>query len=125
MTERNERIHDLCLQWEKSTQLLKEARERDLAELHKQVRHLEEEVIPALRARADAAEAREKQLRNELTVSTVLTAVPLALPLSAREVKESGHWLQKPPNEGKIKVQTRKEDQRELTLCVCVLFCIV
>ena len=69
VTERNERIHDLCLQWEKSTQLLKEARERDLAELHKQIRHLEEEVVPTLRARAEAAEAREKQLRNELTVS--------------------------------------------------------
>ena len=69
VTERNERIHDLCLQWEKSTQLLKEARERDLAELHKQIRHLEDEVIPALRARAEAAEAREKQLRNELTVA--------------------------------------------------------
>ena len=49
--------------------MLKEARERDLAELHKQIRHLEDEVIPTLRARAEAAEAREKQLRNELVVA--------------------------------------------------------
>lgn len=69
VTERNERIHDLCLQWEKSTALLKEARERDLAALHKRLRHLEEDVIPGLRSRAEAAEAREKQLRNELTVA--------------------------------------------------------
>ena len=57
------------MQWEKSTALLKEARERDLAVLNKRLRHLEEEVIPGLRARAEAAEAREKQLRNELTVA--------------------------------------------------------
>ncbi|QDZ18650.1 hypothetical protein HOP50_02g11530 [Chloropicon primus] len=69
VTERNERIHDLCLQWEKSTSLLKEARERDLAELQKQIRHLEEEVIPPIRSRAEAAEAREKQMKNELTVA--------------------------------------------------------
>ena len=69
LVERNERIHDLCTQWERSTAELKTARDREVAKLVERVRHLEENELPGLRTRADVAESKEKQMRSELLIA--------------------------------------------------------
>jgi len=66
LAERNERIADLCAEFERAQARVAEAGARELREVSERARRLEEVELPELRRRAEVAEGREGEARTEL-----------------------------------------------------------
>merc|ERR1711938_251249 len=61
LAERNERIADLCAEFERAQARVAEAAARELREVSERARRLEEVELPELRRRAEVAESRERE----------------------------------------------------------------
>ncbi|KAK3237331.1 hypothetical protein CYMTET_52588 [Cymbomonas tetramitiformis] len=72
--ERDERIADMCAEWERSMQKLKAARHKEIQQLSARLRQLEEREVPALRHSLDEAVATIDLLKEDLQLEQLRVA---------------------------------------------------